>query len=201
MFPISAYGLAIALLVIAVAYVLRRFITVIPGAYAALTGDRITEKKEPGLKHYPVAASTKIYAGSIVAVNSSGYAVPASDTAGLRVVGVAESQADNSSGTDGAQTITVRAPIIARYAASSITQAMVGQVMYVVDDQTFDDAPGTNGVKAGRLVEFISTTEGWIEIAPSGVGAVKADADATYGQEEADLINELKSIINKWLLS
>jgi hypothetical protein len=173
----------------------------IPFGMAALAEDRITETKFQALKSYPVAGSTKIYAGSIVAINSSGYAVPASDSAGLKVVGVAASQADNSTGSNGDKSVKVDAPIIARFDATSITQAMVGQVMYVVDDHTFDDSPGTNGVKAGRLVEFISTTEGWIEIAPSGVGAVKADADATYGQPEADLINELKSIVNKWLLS
>lgn len=199
MFPVSFLGLLIALLVVGILAFLRvRWL--IPGAMAALTADRITEIKEQATKSYPVAAATKIYAGSLVAVNTSGYAVPASDTAGLKVVGVAEAQADNSAGGNGAKSINVRSPIIARFAASSITQAMVGQVMYVVDDQTFDDSPGTNAVKAGRLVEFISTTEGWIEVGIAGVGAVTADADATYGQAEADLINELKTIVNKYLL-
>ena len=163
---------------------------------AALAADRITETKERGLKSYKVATNTVIYNGSLVALNSTGFAVPAADAASLKVVGVARSQANNNPGADGAVSVKVESPILARFAASSITQAMVGQVMYVVDDQTFDDAMGTNGIKAGRLVEFISTTEGWIKVEESGAGVVVADADATYGQPEADLINALKVAVN-----
>ena len=50
------------------------------------------------LKSAPVAASTIIYGGSIVAVNQSGYAVPASADPTLFVVGVAVATADNSAG-------------------------------------------------------------------------------------------------------
>jgi len=168
---------------------------------AALTLDRITEKKVPGYKHYPVKGATKLFAGSLVAVDATGFALPAADAAGLKVVGVASVQVDNTTGADGARSVTVEAPILARFAAVSITQAMVGRVMYVVDDQTFDDALGTNGIKAGRLVEFLSTTEGWLDIRPAGAGSVIADADATYGQPEADLINDLKTKVNQLLLA
>lgn len=166
---------------------------------AALTIDRITQKKERGVKSYPVAAS-KIYAGSLVAINSAGYAVPASDTASLKVVGVALEQVDNSAGAAGDKSIKVEAPIVARFNATSITQAMVGQVVYVVDDNTFDDALGTNGIKAGRLVEFISTTEGWIEIEEGGAGVTNADAGATYTAAEQALINALKTAVNQRIL-
>lgn len=187
----------VGILAVAALMFKQRFIPF--GMMAALTTDRITETKHPGLKSYPVKASTKIYDGALVAVDSNGYALPAADTSGLKVVGVADSTVDNSSGAAGDLWINVKVPIIARFDASSITQAMVGQVMYVVDDHTFDDAIGTNAIKAGRLVEFISTTEGWLEVFSSGEGAKTADADATYGQPEADLINELKTIVNKRL--
>jgi len=164
----------------------------------ALAADRITEKKLPGLKSYPVKDGAKIYAGGLVAVQSDGHAIPAADTAALRVVGVATHTIDNTSGADGDKWVDCETGIF-KFAASSITQAMIGQMMYVVDDQTFDDAVGTNGVKAGKLMEFISTTLGWIKVDDAGVGAVVAAADATYGQPEADLINELKTIVNKWL--
>lgn len=167
---------------------------------AALTKDRQTEKKITGLKSYPVAASTKIYAGSLVALNSGGYAVPAADAASLRVVGVAKAQADNTSGANGAIMVNVESDILARFNASSITQAMVGQVMYVVDDNTFDDVVGTNGIKAGRLAEFISSTEGWLEVQATGPGVVDADADATYSANEQTLINALKTFVNQRVL-
>jgi hypothetical protein len=167
---------------------------------AALTQDRITKKKfafdgEP----LPVKAATKIYAGAKVAVDANGFAVPASDTAALRVMGVAKATVDNTAGADGALIVNVLNGLFL-FDATSITQAMLGQVMYVVDDHTFDDVAGTNGVKAGRLVSFVSTTSGWLLVQPTAVGSVVADADATYGQPEADLINNLKLILNKWVL-
>lgn len=163
MFPISILGLLIALGIIALSIALRKFFLIIPGAYAALTADRITETKLTGLKSYPILTATKIYAGSLVAIDSAGYAKPAADAASLKVVGVSTEQVDNT-GASGDKSIKVDAPILARFNASSITQAMVGQVMYVVDDNTFDDGAGTNGITAGVLVEFISTTEGWLLI-------------------------------------
>jgi len=135
----------------------------------ALTADRITEKQVLGVKAYPVAASTKIYAGALVALNSSGYAVPAADTAGYKVVGIASAQADNASGANGAINVLAEAPVIARLNATSITQAMVGKAMYVVDDNTVDDTFGTNGIFAGILIEYISTTSGRFLISPVAV--------------------------------
>lgn len=143
---------------------------------AALTKDRITETKIVGLKSYPVAASTKIYNGSIVCLNTSGYAVPAADTVGFVVKGIADEQVDNSSGAAGDLWVKVKGPILARLDCTSITQAMLGRKMYVVDDHTVDEEfqDLTNSVLAGVLVEYISATEGWIYIDPAINAALNA---------------------------
>lgn len=133
----------------------------------ALAADRTTQWKEVGLKAYPVAASTLIYADSLVCLNASGYAVPAADAASYTTVGMADGRVDNSSGANGDLWVRVRSPVIAKFAAVSITQAMVGRTMYVVDDQTFDDAVGTNGIAAGVLLDYESATSGWILVAPT----------------------------------
>lgn len=163
---------------------------------SALTQDRETARKDFLLKSVPVAASTVIYKGSLVAINSSGYAVPAADSASLRVIGVAYEKADNSAGANAAIDVRVQTAGIYKFAASSITQAMVGKIMYVVDDQTVDDAVGTNGIKAGRLVEFVATTEGWIEVIPASVGITTADgSDAATTQA---LANAIKAALNSY---
>ncbi len=136
---------------------------------AALVADRITPWQDPDLQSYPVAASTKIYQGAVVMINSSGFAVPAADAAGGKVVGIAEKTVDNSAGANGDLKVNCRRGVFLLN-ATSITQAMVGTVMYVVDDNTIDDATGTNSIKAGRLVEFVTTTSGWVLIEPTGVG-------------------------------
>ncbi len=131
-----------------------------------LTRDRATSYREGVEVDYPVAAGAKIYAGSLVCVNADGFAVPAADTSGYVFVRVALEQVDNSAGANGAKSIRVRREGVFEFDAASITQAMVGDPMYVVDDHTFDDAAGpTNDIKVGLLVKFASATKGWIDIA------------------------------------
>ncbi len=126
----------------------------------ALSNDRVTQLKSLGAKAYPVKASTTIYAGSLVCLDTGGYAVPAADTAAFTCVGVAHAKAVGGAAS-GDVWVLVNAPVIALFAATSITQAMVGTMMYVADDQTFDNT-STNGIMAGILLEYVSTTSGWI---------------------------------------
>lgn len=133
---------------------------------AALSKDRATSYREGIELEFPVAASTKIYAGSLVCVNTDGYAVPAADTSGYLFMGVALEQVDNSTGANGAKNVRLRRTGVFQFDATSITQDMVGQPMYAMDDHTFDDAAGpTNDVKVGILVKYESATKGWIDIA------------------------------------
>jgi hypothetical protein len=131
-----------------------------------LTRDRATAYRDGVELEYPVAAATKIYAGSLVCVDGNGYAVPAADTSGYRFVGAAMEQVDNGTGANGDKVIRVRRTGVFEFDAASITQAMVGDAMYAVDDHTFDDAAGpTNDIKLGVLTKYVSTTKGWIDIA------------------------------------
>lgn len=132
---------------------------------AALTANKNLEARAyvKGLDPFPVAASTVIYKGAIVALNAAGFAVPAADTAGLQVVGIAHDKVDNSTGANGDKNVIVEYGREYLMAAASITQALVGDLMYVVDDQTVDDAAGpTNDIAVGRLTRFVSTTSGWV---------------------------------------
>jgi predicted RecA/RadA family phage recombinase len=130
---------------------------------SALTRDRATPYREGIEIEYPVAANTKIYAGSLVCISAEGYAVPAADTSGYRFAGVALEQVDN---TDGGKSVRVRRTGVFEFDAVSISQDMVGAAMYASDDHTFDDAEGpTNDVKVGLLVKYVSATKGWIDIA------------------------------------
>jgi hypothetical protein len=129
---------------------------------SALTRDRATPYREGIEIEYPVAANTKIFAGSLVCINADGYAVPAADTSGFRFAGVAMEQVDN---TDGGKVVRLRRAGVFEFDAVSISQAMVGAAMYASDDHTFDDDAGlTNDIKVGLLVKYVSATKGWIDI-------------------------------------
>jgi hypothetical protein len=132
---------------------------------AGLTKDRATPYRDGIEIDFPVAANTKIFAGSLVCANTSGYAVPAADTSGLKFLGMALEQMDNTGGANGAKTVRLRRSGNFLFDAASITQAMVGTSMYVVDDHTIDDSTGpTNDIRVGILVKYVSDTKGWIDI-------------------------------------
>ena len=57
---------------------------------SALTNDRDTVRKEGKYASYPVKGGAVIYAGGMVCIGADGYAVPASDTAGLKFMGVCQ---------------------------------------------------------------------------------------------------------------
>ena len=141
---------------------------------AALTKDRDTLTiARPSLKGYPVLNATTIYKGSLVCIDATGYVVPAADTADYRVVGVAdETVVSPSTDADGDKKIRIRSGEIYDFAATAITQAMLGDRVYVADDQTFEAASdAANDVLVGTLVEFITATRGKIFIP---MGAVHA---------------------------
>jgi hypothetical protein len=121
---------------------------------AALTKDRNIFYREGIELEFSVAANTRIFAGSLVCVNSDGYVVPAADSSNLIFAGVAFEQVDNSTGANGDKTIRVRRSGVFEFNALSIAQTMVGTAMYAADDQTFDDASGlSNDVRVGILTK------------------------------------------------
>lgn len=136
---------------------------------AALSAARITNFKDWGMviKNYPINALSVIYKGGLVVIDAEGYARPAVDTSGFRVVGVAM-ETITGGAADGDETVDVMSGVLVELAASSIAQTDVPNIMYVVDDQTFDETSPANSVKVGRLHEVTSSTKGWVFIPPGG---------------------------------
>jgi glycine cleavage system H lipoate-binding protein len=98
-----------------------------------------------------IAGGAKIFKGSTVAKNAAGFLVVASDTLGLRVVGISQVQVDNTAGADGALECTYLTAISAKYVndgTSPVAQAQLGGVVYVKDDQTVQ-ASSSKGVVLG----------------------------------------------------
>lgn len=87
----------------------------------------------------PIKASTIIYGGATVAIDSSGYAVPATAATGLKVVGIAEKTYDNSAGTNGALWMHATCGAFTRDVGTSGDALAVtdwGATVYAIDDHT-----------------------------------------------------------------
>lgn len=122
-------------------------------------------RKIRGKSSYPVAASTTINPGMMVMLDA-GYAKEAVASAtNDGVHGVATELADNSSGSAGDISVEVEEGEFL-FTATSITAAMVGDVVYASDGTTFDETQGSNEPQAGKLMEYVSATSGWVRISP-----------------------------------
>jgi len=141
-----------------------------------LAADRETARKEGGIKNYPIGTDI-IYKGGFVGVNAAGYlmAMPVVASAiGYKFVGVAAEDVDNSAGAT--KYCNVYTEGLFLFTASSITQIDVGKMMYMVDDNIFDEV--FSAIAVGILVEYVSTTSGWIKID----AATDVPKEPQYGQ-------------------
>lgn len=131
----------------------------------ALTANRTIPdaKGEVRYRRYRMAASTTIYAGELVMINSSGLAVACAAAASNRgIVGVSNAQVTSDASTP--TYITVMEGVF-RIPGTSMTQAMVGTLVFGQADSSIG-ATGTNLPTAGMMIEFESATSGWVGIGP-----------------------------------
>ena len=148
---------------------------------AALTSDRNTEYSLGDLLAIPVAADAHVYAGSLVAVDAAGYAVPAADTAGIVLAGVATAEADNTDGAAGAVSTVVRRR--GRYlldSASALDASARGARVYVADDHSVAVAgDATNDVPAGVIDLVVGAGRAWVSIDAAVLGGREWAATTT----------------------
>lgn len=147
---------------------------------------------------YPVAASTHIYQGSLVAIDKSGNLIVAPATVpagGCVIVGRSDTEADNSSGSAGALTATVTQGIFKWFSgtvADVITVSDAGLPCYASDGQTVcrTDNGGTRAF-AGYVVQ-VDTDGVWVE-----TRLTKKDA----GKQVLNYAIDLASIANGTILA
>ncbi len=129
--------------------------------------DRNTARKNGTAIGLKLAAGTKIDAGNMVAVNAAGFAVPAASSADLVVMGISQETVDNTAGADGDAVVEIsRKQVFCLSNVSgprAVTQAHVGQEVYVVDAVTVDSAGGSVQIKAGICLG-VEPDGVWVEI-------------------------------------
>lgn len=120
---------------------------------AALTAARNTKERAGEVFDFPVAASTTIFAGSLVALNA-GYAAPGATAPGRIAVGRAEE--DATAVAAGSVSVRVKTGVFKfgnSAAGDAIAQADAGADCYIVDDQTVAKTDGTGTrSRAGKIV-------------------------------------------------
>lgn len=140
----------------------------------ALTDNRSTPERTGELVSMNVASGSVIYAGALVCENGSQYAVPASDSAGYVVIGKAMQKVDNSGVNYKAagNPVEVRRGVFRWVNGDTFTDANVGDLAYVKDDQTVQTAASaTHDIVAGVIID-VDSDGVWVDTyAIGGQGA------------------------------
>jgi hypothetical protein len=132
----------------------------------ALAADKNYKRSRVGDRNFPVAAAVKIYWGSMVSLDNTGYLRPARATATDLVLGVCKARADNSAGAAGAISAEIESdwavPMFNSGGADTIALTDIGKDCFAVDDQTV--ALTSNSAarpRAGKIYNV--TTDGvWV---------------------------------------
>lgn len=133
---------------------------------AALAADRNTPQRDSVDFSFPVAASTKLWAGSLACINASGYLTKGAVATTLKTVGVVQVTTDNTAGANGAVSAKVRRGCH-RFANSSagdlIALADVGASCYVVDDQTVAKTNGSSTRSVAGTIRDVDADGVWVD--------------------------------------
>lgn len=105
-----------------------------------------------------IAAATEIFAGSFVAADGSGDAVPGPATGALTFLGVAKNYYNNAGGATTAKVIEFDNIEILKYAVTGAAVTNIGVKVYYTDDNvlstTIVGGTGVAGSQVGRLHGF-----------------------------------------------
>lgn len=132
----------------------------------ATTEGRATSRRDGRQMTPPVAATTKIPVGVMVAINTSGLAVNGAATSSLVTVGVSEADADNTAGADAAIRVKVRRGCFKfgnSPSADQITLANVNANCYVVDNQTVAKTNNSGARPVAGVIRDVDTDGVWVE--------------------------------------
>ena len=132
----------------------------------ATTTDRNTPYKDPYLLSIALAAGASVLAGTMAVINADGFAQMAATADDLTYAGRFEESVDNSAGDDGDKSAQVRRKKLFQWAshgADPVTQASLGQLCYIVDNQTVAATDGTGTRSAAGIVLAIDSDGVWVE--------------------------------------
>lgn len=143
----------------------------------ALTEGRNTKRRDGDQFRAPVAAAVCCYEGGIAVRDSAGNVKPGVTGTGLVAVGIFTGRADNSAGLAGAINADYARGVFGfanSAAADEITKAEIGDVCYIVDDQTVAKTSGSNQRSPAGIVADLDALGVWVTmgydslIAPAG---------------------------------
>jgi hypothetical protein len=137
----------------------------------ALTADRIpmTARQDGEIFEYPIAATTHLYAGQAIGLDTAGNAVAMSLTTSLVAVGCCEEEINNT-GAAAAANVKVRTGVFRWANHGSITKTSIGDVVYAYDDVSVQ-ASSSSASAMGVMVD-IDSLGVWVKMPPMTISTL-----------------------------
>lgn len=143
----------------------------------ALAADRNTPRLEGDFKSASLAA-VKVFAGSLLMRNAAGYATKGATALGLRGIGVAWEQVDNSGGSAGDLSVNYREGtfrFVNSASTDEITAVDIGKLCYAVDDQTVAKTHGANTRSVAGIVTGVDALGVYVLVSEVALAAYLAN--------------------------
>ena len=147
----------------------------------AVTANQLIKRQDGVRGHLPVAASTRIYEGTFVFINATGYGDDDTATGVNEFGGIAIKDTDNSGGSAGDLNVEVwRTGVFELVGAGTFTQADVSRTVYASDNFTITLTGGGSAVPIGTVARYVSATVLGVDIEVSGAGSQLAGDGSTF---------------------
>lgn len=135
-------------------------------------------------RNFSVKAATRIFQGTLLALATTGFVRPAAAANTTdKIVGLAESEADNRDGANGDISINgVFGIYELAYSGTAPTIADVGKPLYVVDDQTVTLDPTGAPPIAGYVYDVSGTSDMvWAELVKNALSPTQVTLTCSNG--------------------
>jgi hypothetical protein len=169
---------------------------------AQLTADKARVFEEGLIQEIGVKASTTIYRGSAVGIDSAtGYARQLA--AGDQFVGFALEKADNASGANDAIKVKVQAYGMIELSVASAAVTDIGKSVFASDGDTFVLTQSTNS-HIGTICRFVSTGKAIVKFdggSPNGSFVGIAELTDSSGGTASDTIADVPAAYNEATLA
>lgn len=123
----------------------------------AVTANQIVKRREDCRNALPVAASTRLYEGTLAFVNSSGFAAAVTASGVNAFAGISVNDVDNSSGSAGDLSAEFYTDGVFDLVGSGFTQADVGKDVFASDNYTIT-LTGAGNTRIGTVARYVSAT-------------------------------------------
>lgn len=111
----------------------------------------------------PVNAASVIYKDALVMIDADGFARPAAALANNQGCPGIAIETVTGGAADGDVSVVVL-PCEALFTATSALQTDLGLLYYASTDNDVDETQGANEPVAGRMTQFVSSTQVWLKV-------------------------------------